>query len=52
MRNQTGRRSPLGPRCKGSELSVVMPTFNEHHNIEPLLTRLETALSGIDSEVI
>jgi hypothetical protein len=34
------------------ELSVIVPTFNEHDNVEPLLMRLETALCGIKWEVI
>jgi dolichol-phosphate mannosyltransferase len=39
-------------RAKGPELSVVVPTFNERDNVEPLLVRLEAALCGIDWEVI
>src|ERR1700745_1255598 len=27
-------------------LSIVIPTFNESENIEPLLARLDTALAG------
>jgi len=34
------------------ELTIVVPTFNEHANIEPLFARLETALAGIEWEVI
>ena len=34
------------------ELTVVVPTFNERDNIEPLLRRLERALEGISWEVI
>ncbi|MDQ2080047.1 glycosyltransferase family 2 protein [Xanthobacteraceae bacterium Astr-EGSB] len=33
-------------------LSVVVPTFNEHDNVEPLLQRLETSLAGIAWEVV
>jgi dolichol-phosphate mannosyltransferase len=34
------------------ELTVVVPTFNEHDNIVPLLERLETVLAGIVWEAI
>lgn len=34
------------------ELAVVVPTFKESSNVEPLLGLLETALQGIDYEVI
>jgi dolichol-phosphate mannosyltransferase len=34
------------------ELTVVVPTFNERDNIDPLLWRLERALEGISWEVI
>ncbi|WP_420135884.1 glycosyltransferase [Rhodopseudomonas sp.] len=34
------------------QLSVVVPTFNERDNIEPLFRKLETALGGIAWEVI
>jgi len=34
------------------ELTVVVPTFNEHDNIVPLLDRLNTVLAGIAWEVI
>lgn len=34
------------------ELSVVVPTFNEHDNVEPLLDKLAAALRGIRYEVI
>jgi dolichol-phosphate mannosyltransferase len=37
---------------RGPELTVVVPTFNERDNIEPLLTRLRAALGGIDWEVV
>jgi dolichol-phosphate mannosyltransferase len=42
----------VAPRARGPELSVIVPTFNERDNIEPLLMRLEAALCGIDWEVI
>jgi dolichol-phosphate mannosyltransferase len=34
------------------ELTVVVPTFNEHDNIVPLLGRLDAVLAGIAWEVI
>ncbi|MFM2125253.1 MAG: hypothetical protein RL328_1704 [Acidobacteriota bacterium] len=34
------------------ELAVIVPTFNEHPNIQPLLGRLAETLHGIDYEVI
>ena len=33
-------------------ISIVVPTFNEKGNINPLLDRIDAALSGIDYEVI
>jgi dolichol-phosphate mannosyltransferase len=39
-------------RAGGPELSVIVPTFNERDNVEPLLLRLEAALCGIEWEVI
>ncbi len=45
-------RAKFDIRRRGVELSVVVPTFNERDNIEPLLTRLEAALRGIAWEVI
>jgi|SRR5271166_757176 len=37
---------------RGVELTVVVPTFNERDNIRPLLARLDSALCGIDWEVV
>ncbi len=37
---------------RGAELTIVVPTFNERDNIEPLLARLDAALCGIDWEVV
>jgi dolichol-phosphate mannosyltransferase len=34
------------------ELSVVVPTFNERDNLEPLLEKLQAALIGVDWEVL
>src|SRR5689334_4451732 len=38
--------------CTPVELSVVIPTFNECENIQPLLERLEAVLHGISWEAI
>ena len=35
-----------------TQLSIVVPTFNERHNIEPLLMELRQALSGLDWECV
>ncbi|HUZ75756.1 MAG TPA: glycosyltransferase family 2 protein [Stellaceae bacterium] len=43
---------PLDPNTATIELTVVVPTFNEHDNIEPLLERLGAALDGIAWECI
>lgn len=34
------------------ELAVIVPTFNEHGNVAPLVERLGVALSGISWELI
>src|SRR5689334_10888764 len=34
------------------ELAVIIPTFNERENVRPMLAALETALAGIDYEVM
>jgi len=34
------------------ELSIIVPALNERSNIEPLLARVESALSGIQWEVV
>ncbi len=36
----------------GVELAVVLPTFNERGNIEPVLEKLKASLGGISYEVI
>lgn len=41
-----------GFSATGPELTIVVPTFNECGNVEPLLARLETALCGIAWEVV
>jgi dolichol-phosphate mannosyltransferase len=35
-----------------TELAIIVPTFKERGNIRPLLDRLNTALSGIEYEVV
>src|SRR5579862_97209 len=35
-----------------TELAIVVPTFNERDNVEPLLSKLDSALAGIQWEVI
>jgi dolichol-phosphate mannosyltransferase len=37
---------------RAPELSVVVPTRNERDNVAPLVSRLESALAGIDWQVI
>jgi dolichol-phosphate mannosyltransferase len=34
------------------ELAVIIPTFNERENVEPLLERLDAALEGLEWEVL
>lgn len=34
------------------DLTVVVPTLNERDNVAPLVARLETALTGVDWEVV
>jgi dolichol-phosphate mannosyltransferase len=34
------------------ELAIVVPTFNERENLQPLLDRLDSALAGVQWEVI
>jgi dolichol-phosphate mannosyltransferase len=36
----------------GAELTIVVPTFNERDNVEPLVARLDAALRGIEWEVV
>ncbi len=43
---------PLDPNAATVELTVVVPSFNERDNIEPLVTALETTLDGIAWECI
>ncbi|MHB8527941.1 MAG: glycosyltransferase [Caulobacteraceae bacterium] len=48
-----GRGAPnRAPVPETSELTLVIPTFNERENIAPLVARLEAALVGISWEAI
>jgi dolichol-phosphate mannosyltransferase len=42
----------VAPAPNGAELTIVVPTYNERDNIEPLLARLDAALAGIAWEVV
>jgi dolichol-phosphate mannosyltransferase len=44
--------APAHRESSGPELSVVVPTRNERDNVAPLVARLESALAGIDWQVI
>src|SRR3954447_4876362 len=50
--NEASRSPTETPPQAAPRLSVIAPTFNERDNIEPLLRRLETALTGVTWEVI
>ncbi len=38
--------------ANSAELTIIVPTFNESGNVEPLLAQLDAALRGIDWEVV
>lgn len=38
--------------CRGPSLTVVIPSLNERENVRPLVERLNTALSGTDTEIL
>ena len=40
------------PYASGYELTIVLPTFNESANVEPILQKIRSALSGVDYEVV
>ena len=42
----------LAVTARPLELAVIIPTFNELANVEPLLTRLSFALAGLHWEAI
>jgi cellulose synthase/poly-beta-1,6-N-acetylglucosamine synthase-like glycosyltransferase len=53
QRPGTDALSPAGLQAGGDPaLSVIVPTRNEAGNIEPLLARLEDALTSIAAEVL
>lgn len=43
---------PSGPPCQPPELAVIVPTYREALNIEPLVRRLAAVLEGVRWEVI
>ena len=47
-----GRAANAAPAVGAPQLTVVVPTFNEAGNVEPLLRRLGTSLSGLRAEVL
>jgi hypothetical protein len=42
----------LQRRAKMTELAVIVPCFNERHNVAILVDKLDNALNGISWEVI
>lgn len=42
----------VASKTLGPELAVIVPTFNEHDNVVPLVERLDIALEGINWELI
>ena len=44
--------APHGSSAPVTELAIVVPAFNERENVDQLIDRLETALHGIEWEVI
>ena len=49
---KTSSQNPDHPMENPIELAVIIPTYNEADNVEPLLGRLELALAGISWEAI
>lgn len=45
-------RPAVGRAAAAPELTIVVPTFNEAHNVAPLVGLLKQALAGVDWEVI
>lgn len=43
---------PASAAATGVELSIVVPTFNEAHNVRTLVERLTQSLGGVEWEVI
>src|SRR5437763_6199791 len=40
------------PSAGGTELCIVVPTFNERDNVDILIQRLDRTLQGVDWEVV
>jgi dolichol-phosphate mannosyltransferase len=49
---KTSSQNPDHPMENPIELAVIIPTYNEADNVEPLLGRLKLALAGISWEAI
>ena len=54
LTNDTQTPSPTAPSRadEGFEFSVVIPAFNEHDNVAPLVARIDAALTGLRWQVI
>src|SRR5450631_4452988 len=50
--DQTISPTPVTIEASGPELAIVIPTFNECENIEPLAAKLRETLAGIKWEVV
>ncbi len=48
----TDHSSESAPLVRAPELTVVIPTFNERENVDPLIDKLRLALAGIEWEAI
>jgi len=52
MLRKSVSEADIGTGMTGPELAVIVPTFNERDNIDPLLERLDAALRDIGWEVV
>src|SRR5690349_16430189 len=43
---------PAAAPARSLELTVVVPTFNEAANVQPLIRKLDAALAGVEWQVI
>jgi dolichol-phosphate mannosyltransferase len=52
--NDASQTWPVNPTraAAAPQLSVIVPTFNEHDNVDTLFRRIEAALAGVEFEVI
>ena len=50
--NRFADRASTAVPARSLELTVVIPTFNEAANVEPLIRKLEAALVGVDWQAI